>query len=177
VNQDIYNRFASQIEGREDEKVPGDNGGRTVFGIDEASNPGDVIFALADAAEAAGRSVATDPDVNARAYAYYSAKWADWDIDYLPAPLQTSVFGACVNEGPGETFLTLQRCLTEMGQPIKADGQMGPTTLAAVGKVPTDALVDKFWRKRVEFYLTDANKHASQIKFLLGWENRVEEGF
>jgi type VI secretion system secreted protein VgrG len=165
-----------QDEGKVDEKVPGDTGGRTVFGIDEASNPGDPIFALADAAEAAGRPVATDPAVNARAQEYYAEKWTAWGIDSVPDLLQAHVFGAAVNEGIASVVKLLQNALLDQGIQVLVDGQMGPSTIDALKQAIPKWLLASFCWIRAEAYLEISNNHINDRQFLRGWLNREESG-
>ena len=165
-----------QDEGKVDETDPNDSGGRTVFGIDEASNPGDPIFALATAAEAAGRPVSTDPDVNARAYAYYEAKWAEWNMDYIPELLQSHVFGAAVNEGIGAVVKLLQTSLADQGIQVAVDGELGPATLAALSHAIPNWLLRSFLWFRTTAYWEITNAHPNDRGYIRGWIGREVSG-
>lgn len=162
IPTNIYNENLDE-EGRKDENVLGDSGGRTVFGIDEKSNPGDPIFALADAAEAAGRPIATDPAVNARAYAYYNAEWIAWGMDEIPANCQHIFYRGCVNEGVPEMFKLLQQALVDLGQSVTVDGQGGPATFRAVVLVDPRALYDKLWISRAKEYIAITTRKIAAL--------------
>jgi lysozyme family protein len=149
---------------------PADPGGATKFGITARG-----------LAECWGRPVSpaeiaslTDDD----AYAFYRWLAADSKIDQIPneAVLHV-VFDAAVNMGRTPAIRLLQRALG-----VKADGVIGPVTLAAVPHLDGLRLARIALAERMEFYgrlaagdLTDADKDGipDRLEFLPGWLNRV----
>ncbi len=105
-------------------------------------------------------------------------------IDQLPKVLQASVFDMYVNAGSAAVTI-LQRLLTDMGQPVTADGVIGPKTIAAcetaVALAPKH-IVDAYGIARRNFYFRLADGRPASRKYAKsrsggkgGWIKRAEE--
>jgi lysozyme family protein len=92
-----------------------------------------------------------------------------WDKvagDQLPAGLDYAVFDAAINSGPGRAAKWLQELVG-----VPADGSIGPGTLAAVGKIPTQTLIARYNDKRLQFL----EGLPTWGTFGKGWGNRVAQ--
>jgi lysozyme family protein len=90
-----------------------------------------------------------------------------WDKvagDQLPSGLDYAVFDAAINSGPGRAAKWLQELVG-----VTADGAIGPGTLAAVGKIPTQTLIAHYNDKRLQFL----ESLPQWDTFGKGWGNRV----
>ena len=98
---------------------------------------------------------------------YHDRYWMPW-CDRLPAGIDYAFFDACVNAGPAQAARTLQRALG-----VRADGNMGDVTLAAVKARHEDdaeAMIHAFCEKRRAFY-----KALAQFpRYGRGWLARVD---
>ena len=105
-------------------------------------------------------------------------------IDWLPKPLQASVFDMTVNAGRNGVRI-LQRLVTGMGFPCAADGAIGPQTRDAVAAAFASAplhLVDAYGIARRNYYYQLADRRAASRKYARrrdgskgGWITRAEE--
>ena len=99
---------------------------------------------------------------------YRANYWNAIHGDDLPAGIDYAVMDYAVNSGPGRAAKTLQRLVG-----VPEDGQIGPVTLAAVGKVhPTNiaSLINAYCDARMAF-LTKLPTFAT---FGKGWTARVK---
>jgi len=90
-----------------------------------------------------------------------------WDKvagDQLPSGLDYAVFDAAINSGPGRAAKWLKELVG-----VTADGAIGPGTLAAVGKIPTQTLIAHYNDKRLQFL----ESLPQWDTFGKGWFNRV----
>lgn len=55
---------------------------------------------------------------------------------------------------------------------VKADGIVGPKTIAAINKQDGKILFEKLWNRRKQYFEGICAKNPSQKKFLAGWLNR-----
>ena len=105
-------------------------------------------------------------------------------INALPMPLQPSVFDMYVNAGSNAVKI-LQRMVSAMGFACKADGVIGPQTIAAAQKAEDAArnfIVDAYGIERRNYYFRIADRRAASRKFARsrrggkgGWIKRAEE--
>ncbi len=98
---------------------------------------------------------------------YHDRYWMPW-CDRLPAGMDYAFFDACVNAGPAQAARTLQRALG-----LRADGNMGDVTLAAVKTGCEDgaeAMIHAFCDKRRAFY----RALAQFPRYGRGWLARVD---
>ncbi len=138
-------------------KVKHDSGGLTKWGISEANNP-DV-------------DVKNLTEHEARAI-YNRRYWSRARCHLVKDYMQLLHFNASVNCGPHQAILFLQRTIK-----VKADGKIGPRTLAALQKysagprwfAPTYAMWQLF------FYLSIILRRSTQLKFARGWFRRTAD--
>jgi lysozyme family protein len=151
------------------EKVGGDAGGLTKWGIDARDHPGIDINAL-DYNQA--RSIYFD-GYHLRS-AWYGGEWHKCRCDELPTVLDIAVFNFAVNPGVGATGIFLQRALNALASAgLTVDGRIGPRTLGAVALVRTAPLIQAMLSQASHYYRELAEEHPRQSKFLHGWLDRV----
>ena len=138
------------------ECVPGDTGGRTRYGIDQASHPSINVGALslADAANLYNREV-----------------WAPVDAEHLPYGYGEGLADVRVNGGNGPVFL--QQGLNDLGAGLVVDGHLGPKSRAAMLKYGSEG-VHAFLNHRDAYFRYLAANHPNDRQFLAGWLDRDE---
>lgn len=135
---------------------PTDRGGRTQYGIAEASNPA----AWAD-------GVVTEQE----ARAIYLKKYVEVPgFDTIPPPLQVQLIDFGVNSGPMIAIMKLQ---TILGVP--SDGVLGPGTRAALAKADIMKVNNLLVAARIRMIGQIVKKTPSQLTFLGGWLDRSLE--
>lgn len=97
---------------------------------------------------------------------YRTKYWEAMDCDDLPAGVDFCVFDYGVNSGISRSVKVLQRLVG-----AKTDGQMGPLTLAAVGKIAPSGLIDQICDERLSFL----QGLRTWSIFGRGWGRRVKE--
>ena len=137
---------------------PSDPGGPTKFGI-----------TLATLGHSRGQPVAK-ADIagltQQEAFALYRQHyWDKISADALPSGVDYVVFDAAVNSGPKPAALWLQTTLK-----VRADGVVGPLTLAAVAAVDTPSLINFYCDKRLAFL----QSLETFNRFGRGWQSRIE---
>ena len=70
---------------------------------------------------------------------YQRKYWDKVAGDQLPSGLDYAVFDAAINSGPGRAAKWLQQAVG-----VKADGSIGPATLAAVAAQPVQSLIAQY---------------------------------
>ncbi len=125
---------------------PGDPGGETKYGRDQASWR-DTLARLP--ADVRTRMPARTRDLSlAQAEeTYLYAEWLWCKCDQLPPPLALLAFDCAVNPGPGWAPLALQRALG-----VRPDGDIGPVTLAAAGSADPAQVVAAMTSARLDHY-------------------------
>ena len=134
---------------------PTDLGGRTTFGISERAN----TDLWAD-------DVVTEAEARERYMKRY-VQWPGFD-KITDLHLRTQLIDYGVNSGPGIAIMKLQEIV---GADI--DGDLGPQTLAAVNKMPSDDINDSLVILRVKMIGKIVTKNPSQLRFLNGWLDRA----
>lgn len=100
-------------------------------------------------------------------YAIYRDNyWIPASCEYLPEELACAVFDMAVHSGPWNAKLTLQRAVM-----VRADGVIGPVTLAAVKATPDVVL--RFLKKRGGYLQEVISVAPNQVAFLEGWIARL----
>ncbi|MGH1578986.1 holin-associated N-acetylmuramidase [Planktotalea sp.] len=104
-------------------------------------------------------------------------------ISQLPEALHASVFDMNVNAGSNGVKI-LQRLVSKMGFECRADGAIGPMTIAAVARafdVAPHHLADAYAIERRNYYFRLADKRAASRKYARtraggkgGWIRRAE---
>lgn len=163
-------RFATCLEfvlAREGGRIddPSDRGGRTAFGITQATY---------DAWRGPGASPADVWEISHATVAeIYRAKyWNACRCGSLPEGLDLAIFDAAVNHGPRKAIQFLQRATG-----IETDGLFGPQTERAVAD-DVDArgvasLVSRVIAARANFYTSIVSRDPTQARFSRGWANRL----
>jgi lysozyme family protein len=129
-----------------------DRGGRTNFGISQASYPDlDIASLTLDEAKA----------IYKRDYWDRIQAWAISDQSLAEALLD-----AAVNHGQTRAIRLLQ---LEAG--VEPDGRVGPVTLRAINAQPD--LLPRLLLRRIGLVLDIARRDSSQRKFLVGWIRRI----
>ena len=97
-----------------------------------------------------------------------------WDAlacgSFVSQRVANVVFDFGVNAGVKRSAKVLQQCLG-----VRVDGWIGPITIKAVNDMDGDTLAYKFSLKRVAYYTAIAARSKRQLKFLVGWLNRVRD--
>ena len=127
-----------------------DRGGLTKYGISKAAFPDVDIKNL------------TVSDAKALYYKYY---WIKGRCGDLPVYLRYMHFDACVNHGISAAVKLLQKGIGT----VKVDGDFGPTTFSECHKC---SLAD-YTAQRALFYAKIVKNDPAQLKFLVGWNNRL----
>jgi lysozyme family protein len=128
---------------------PRDPGGETNWGISKRSYPLLDIKALTQA----------DAKV-----IYKRDYWDRAQCDRLPQGVAFEVFDAAVNSGIGQAIRFLQRAAG-----VADDGQVGPMTLAAVGRLEPETVQARINGHRLEFM----TRLTTWPVFGAGWARRV----
>jgi lysozyme family protein len=97
---------------------------------------------------------------------YYKDWWVKLNLDKAPQAMAYQMFDAAFNHGTGRANQFLQQAVG-----VKADGIIGPLTIAAAGKIDPLKLVLLFIANRQE-YFTNVKTWAS---FSKGWMRRMAE--
>lgn len=140
---------------------PGDAGGKTNYGITQAT------------ADDMGLGDVSDL-TTAQAFSAYRRMFADWRIDQMPEfHTFALVADSCVNHGSGHAIKWLQQALG-----IVDDGIIGPQTLQAleaVDKVPrgSEALYASILSLRIAFYGSIIGSHPYNARWANGWLRRA----
>lgn len=145
--------FVFDVEGIESDD-PDDKGGLTRFGIAQNFNP-DIDVSRLRTRDKAILIYLTKY--------FYPAHCEDY-----PRWLAIAVFDASVNHGPTSAIKLLQQALR-----VKADGLVGPITIAAIESRSPGSLIIDFLSYRALRYHQIAAKDASQQKYIRGWMRRL----
>ena len=84
--------------------------------------------------------------------------------------VRAAVVDAAVNHGVSQATRSLQRVVG-----VREDGVLGPLTLDALTALGERAVLAKFAAERVRLYARIVQSKPEQVKFLLGWMNRVAD--
>ena len=165
---DFIDHIIEEEGGSQETNDPADAGGRTKYGISEASNPdawkdGDITYTEA-------RQI-------------YQQKYIDIDgISTIPdITLMHQVADFGVTAGPDTAVKTLQQLVG-----VSCDGKIGAATLDAIQKYPTGHLFGSpvsgltllnlaFRDARALYYVVITKRRPTNLKFLLGWLKRAFE--
>lgn len=140
----------------------GDRGGATHYGVTQAA-----YDAWRTTTGQPRRPVELISDDEVRAV-YRDDYWAPCRCDELPEPLARAVFDMAVNSGAWNAKIALQRALG-----VKADGVVGPVTLASAAASDVKAMVLRFLKKRAAYIQDVIYAQPADVQFLEGWINRL----
>jgi lysozyme family protein len=136
-----------------------DPGGRTKFGIDEASHPEVDLDTL---------TVEGATEIYRRQY------WEKAHCYQMEWPLSQVHFDGAVNAGIGQQLKFLQRACG-----VLDDGAWGPNTARAVSETTKQkgvkALAADVCDKKEQFYRNLAEQKPKLARFLKGWLNRLDD--
>ena len=99
---------------------------------------------------------------------YHRSYWMPYG-PVMPPGVDYMLFDDSVLSGPVAAIKTLQRALG-----VAADGHIGILTSEAIGKVNPRDLVDEIGAARVQRYKAIVENVPKDLKFLRGWDIRVE---
>jgi len=144
---------------------PDDPGGATMYGVTQAT-----YNSFRKTKGRAQQTVRNITHAEAREV-YETLYWKAAGCDKLPWPVSYITFDAAVNSGPKRAV-----GWTQSGLRLKADGAVGPNTIAAAQRVVQEgdgkALLD-ILDQRVAFLARLVQSKPSQAAFLLGWWRRT----
>lgn len=132
-----------------------DPGGKTRFGITESV-----------AREVGYRGDMRELPLDLAKRIYKDRYWDAVRAEELPAAIRYAMFDAAVNSGPRQAILWLQRAVG-----VKADGIIGPKTLAAVRAADPERLLRQLLAQRLRFMTGLPNWPA----FGRGWARRIAD--
>lgn len=133
---------------------PKDPGGETIFGISRRAHP---------EAWANGR-----PTIEQAGDIYHRDYWMPLKCDDMPPEIALCVFDLAVNAGNRRAAMMLQENIK-----VKADGVIGPVTIAAVNRADTINLCRSYTADRIMFYAG----LDTFSRFGLGWVRRSVDCF
>ena len=177
--------IAEEIVAREGGYVndPDDPGGATNFGVTIGTLrrlgrdlTGDGLVGIADV-----KALTREQAVAIFITNYFRAP----KIDLLPETIRPSVFDMYVNSG-ANAVKVLQRLLTRLGHPCKADGGIGPQTVQAAMRAEAAekpmSLADLYGIARRDYYYSLADARPASRKYARrqsggkgGWITRAED--
>jgi len=131
---------------------PDDPGGETKYGISKRAYPEVDIAGLT-------RQQAI--------FLYHRDYWLTTKSDILPPGIAALVFDAAVNHGPAIAIRMLQRSIG-----TKADGRIGPKTIAAVHQRKAARTIAEYSARRAVYYHDIIRRRPTSRKYLLGWMRR-----
>lgn len=143
------------------EHVPGDHGGTTKYGIDQASHP----------------EVAVENLTREGAIAIYAREWQRHGLDALPPKIAIAMFDVWVNGGyPVQWLQSAINDHRPAGMPrLVVDGQLGPVTLSEALLCDQDAVLRDFLAERDARFESLAANHPNDQQFLAGWKQRDKD--
>jgi len=131
---------------------PDDPGGETNYGISKRAYPNIDIAALT-------RQQAV--------FLYHRDYWLATKSDVLPPGIAALVFDAAVNHGTAASIRLLQRSVGS-----RADGKIGPKTIAAVHRRQASRTIAEYSARRAVYYDDIVRRRPTSRKYLLGWMRR-----
>lgn len=143
---------------------PNDHGGATMKGITLETYR---IFKKNTHLTAKDLKKISDMDVSV---IYLNNYWNACRCSDLPSGIDYCVFDFAVNAGYGRSIKTLQK---SVGADV--DGVLGSITLALIQKFDKISLINAFSDQKESFYRSIVDRKPSQIEFLKGWINRINE--
>lgn len=99
---------------------------------------------------------------------YRQDYWQKHGCDKYPPALAFVMADMCLNPGPGAAPRLLQQALNGLGAGLAEDGQVGPATMTAIGRVDMEALLSELAARRQIYYAT----RSKYSRYGLGWTRR-----
>ena len=181
-NFSIAHAFTAKWEGGLSDDAA-DSGGLTKFGVDLAMMQ-DIASTQAgrDTLDRMGIILPVTRNTiknltEAQAASIY--RWQAWEaLNLIPLRPAVVIYDAAVNSGPKQSVRFAQRgynACVAYGQPLDADGILGPATRKAMQQADTDKILMAMLDQREQFYNDLVRAKPSQVVFLKGWLNRVTD--
>lgn len=101
---------------------------------------------------------------------YFELYWMPSNCHLLPPGVRDIHFDAAVNHGVRRAAMLLQAAAR-----ANQDGAIGKNTLKAVFDMPADLLRVRYIVMRYRFYGSIIKRDRSQLVFIVGWMERMEE--
>lgn len=101
---------------------------------------------------------------------YFRNYWSAARCMHVPPEVREIHFDAAVNHGVTRALKLLQTAAQ-----VTPDGVIGPSTLAAVAAMPPQLLRARYIAARYKFYGDIIQRDRSQLAFMAGWMNRMDE--
>jgi len=139
------------------ECVPGDSGGRTFAGLDEASH----------------RNFPFDNPTPQAVVAAYEPEWNRLRSCEFPFPVGAALFIQGTNQGDERCEAMLQSAINDYGGKIEEDGIIGPATVRAAWSISADDLSRAFLAKSRARYRQIIAGTPRDEKFESGWLARI----
>jgi lysozyme family protein len=146
---------------------PADPGGNTYCGITQKNYPDLRIWAVL--ATKPYKYNELFPELDAEVQQFYNSNFWDKILlnQFSSQKVANFTFDWYVNSGEW----AIKKLQVAVG--VKADGETGPETIAAVNRADENELMAKLVNSRITFYKGIVADHPSEMKFLEGWVNRV----
>lgn len=144
---------------------PEDPGGMTNKGITAKTYERWLSEVVDNEAEVTEETMRNIPDNHVKQI-YREEYWLKISGDNLPSGLDHAVFDWAVNSGPGRSARAIQKIVN-----VKADGDIGPMTLAAIREFDAASLIDDLYYRRQAFY----ERLKTFETFGAGWTRRNDE--
>lgn len=141
---------------------PSDSGGRTKYGISQASYPNVNIIKLT---------------LEEAKNIYFKDFWLAYKCEQIKDESLVSLyFNSCVNMGGRQSVKLLQKALNYFSPNVKIDGTIGQQTIFAISNLSSAQiahLISLYQLELSKHYLALVNFKSSNLKFLKGWLNRI----
>lgn len=150
---DMIDRLIAREGGEKITRDPDDPGGVTKYGISKKSHP--------------------DLDIENLTYTqakdiYIQEYYVGNNLQLLPVELQENVLDFVVHSGAVPAIVRLQRVAG-----AKADGKIGPITVAAIKKYLVTDIISAYKLLRILYLIEQVKIIPKKIKYLSGWTTRV----
>jgi lysozyme family protein len=155
-----FNRALAYVLENEgvDSDHPADAGGRTRYGITEAT-------ARRHGYDVRKLTKAQAATIYRRDYWRYEA--------IADEALSIKVFDFAVNAGVERANKLLQIACNDLGSCLTVDGVLGPKSLLAINSLKAWDLMKRFAERQAEYYEEIVRKNPSQKVFARGWQLRA----
>lgn len=148
--------------------IPGDRGGQTYAGIARRMNPDWAGWPCIDRGETPATDLVRD--------FYLAGWWVPLRCDEITDQrVAESLFDFAVNtSGYGKPVVAAKLAQLTVG--AVPDGVIGARSLAAINAIDPDLFLARFALAKLARYRDICAKDKTQMKFLLGWINRLLKG-
>jgi lysozyme family protein len=147
-------------EGRVHEHDPLDKGGETYWGISRKAFPNWIGWSIL--------ANGNEPHFDIVSDLYRSSFWMPLRCVDMPSAIAEKLFDTAVNIGNAKAAKILQAVVG-----IKADGIIGPITLAAVNASNEQEMLTLFREIQADYYLSIVRNDPTQERFINGWLTRA----